>query len=104
MEQMDGCRLMHARNGREYRPPQLAKYSLDGYCPGTKIIYEFFRCFWHGHACQPFRDVSTISGDTLAERYEGTMSRLEQISLAGYKFKIQCECEFDQAVIVNQKT
>ena len=31
MEQMDGCRLMHARNWREYRPPELAKYNVDGY-------------------------------------------------------------------------
>jgi G:T-mismatch repair DNA endonuclease (very short patch repair protein) len=103
MEQMDGCRIMHARNGREYRPPELAKYSVDGYCPETKVIYEFFGCFWHGHTCQPYRDVSTMSGDTLAERYELKMSRLEKITQAGYQVKIQWECEIDSAGIVNQK-
>ena len=30
MEQMDGCRKMHARKVREYRPSDLAKYSVDG--------------------------------------------------------------------------
>jgi hypothetical protein len=74
MEEMDGCHIMHARNGREYRPPELPHYSVDAYCPNTKIIYEFLGCFYHGHTCQPFRDVTTMNGDTLAERYERTMS------------------------------
>jgi G:T-mismatch repair DNA endonuclease (very short patch repair protein) len=59
--------------------------------------------FWHGHTSQPFRDVSTMSGDTLAERYERTMSRLEQITHAGYQVKIQWECELDEVGIVIQK-
>jgi len=29
MEQADGCRILHARNGREHRPPELPKYSVD---------------------------------------------------------------------------
>ena len=40
---------------------------------------------------------------TLAERYERTMSRLEQITQAGYQVKIQWECEFDDTGIVYQK-
>ena len=44
-----------------------------------------------------------MGGDSLAERYERTMSRLEQITQAGYHVKIQWECEFDNAGIVNQK-
>jgi len=103
VEQIDGCRIMQPRNGREYKPPELAKYSVDGYCPETKIIYELFGCFWHGHSCQPFRDVSTMSGYTLTERYETTMSRLEQITQAGYQIMIQWECEFDGAGLMNQK-
>jgi len=68
MEEMDGCQIIHARNGREYRPPELPHYSVDGYCPDTKIMYEFLGCFYHGHTCQPFRDVRTMGGDTIAER------------------------------------
>jgi hypothetical protein len=48
MEQMDGCRIKHARIGREYKPPELAKYSVDVYCSETKIIYEFWAVFRTG--------------------------------------------------------
>jgi G:T-mismatch repair DNA endonuclease (very short patch repair protein) len=80
MEQTDGVEIIH---GREYRLPELPRLSVYGYCPETNTAYVFFGCFHHGHACQPFRDVITTRGDTLAERYEGTMSRLEHITRAG---------------------
>jgi G:T-mismatch repair DNA endonuclease (very short patch repair protein) len=32
---------------------------------------------------------------TLAERYEHTLARLERIRQAGYRVKIQWECEFE---------
>ena len=41
----------------------------------------------------------TTNGDTLADRYEQTMLRLEQITRAGYHVKVQWECEFDDACI-----
>ena len=44
-----------------------------------------------------------MSGETLADRYERTMKRLEQITRAGYEVRIQWECEFDDAGIVKQK-
>ena len=84
MEEMDGCKIMHARNGREYRLPELPRFSVDGYCPETRTVYEFLGCFWHGCKCQPFRDHETMNKDTLAERYERTMSSIEQITRAGY--------------------
>ena len=49
--------------------------------------------------CQPFRDVITTNGVTVAARYENTMVRLEQITRAGYQIKVQWECEFDDAGI-----
>jgi len=46
--------------------------------------------------CQPFRDVKTLAnGKTLAERYEQTMARIEQLKSAGYAVKEQWECEFE---------
>jgi G:T-mismatch repair DNA endonuclease (very short patch repair protein) len=80
---------MHGRNGREYRLPNLHRFSVDVYCPETNMAYEFFGCLRHGHVCQPFRDVITTRDDTLAERYDRTMSRLEQITPAGYQVKVQ---------------
>jgi len=29
-EQTDGCTILHARNGREYRPPEIPNLSVDG--------------------------------------------------------------------------
>ena len=87
---------MHCRNGREYRLPELPNFSVDGYFPETNRIYEIFSCFGHGHTCQPFRDVATLTGDTLAERYERTMLLLEQITRASYQVKVQWICEFEE--------
>jgi hypothetical protein len=88
MEQTDGCQI-HARNGRENRPPELPHYSEDGYCSDTRTVYEFLGCYSHGCTCLPFRDVKTIGGETLAERYEQTLSRIEQIKREGYEVEIQ---------------
>jgi len=69
MEQKDEVKIMHGRNGRVYKVPELAHLSVDGYCPENKRIYEFNGCLHHGHTCQSFRDVITTSGDTLGARY-----------------------------------
>jgi hypothetical protein len=37
-EQTDNCKIMHGRNGREYRLPELPRLSVDGYCPETKKV------------------------------------------------------------------
>jgi hypothetical protein len=44
-----------------------------------------------------------LGGDTLSERYEQTLARIEQIKQAGCHVKIQWECKFDEAKIVEQK-
>ena len=44
-----------------------------------------------------------MNEDTLAERYERTMSRIEQIKRAGYEVKLQWECEFGASKIIEQK-
>ena len=31
-EQTDGCTRLHARNGREYRPPEFPNRSVEGFC------------------------------------------------------------------------
>ena len=69
-ELIDGCRIMHGRNGREYRLPKLPNVSVDGFCAQTQTVYEFLGCFSYGNTCLPFCDVSTMFGETRAERYE----------------------------------
>jgi hypothetical protein len=70
MEHTDGCQIRHVRNGRKYSPPELSQYTVDGYSAETRTVYEFVGCCYHGCTCQPFRDVKTLSGETLAERHE----------------------------------
>jgi G:T-mismatch repair DNA endonuclease (very short patch repair protein) len=103
MQEVDRCHIMHARNGREYRLPELLHFSVDGYCAETRTMYEFLGCFCHGHTCQSLRDIPTSKGETLAERYEKTISRIEQITRARYKVICMWECEFDEPGIVEQK-
>ena len=47
--------------------------------------------------------MKTLGGETLAERYEQTLARIELIKRAGYHVKIQWECKFDETKIVEQK-
>ena len=55
-----------------------------------------YECYWNGHSCLLFRDVATICGEeTLAERHEKKLFRLERITRVGYQVRVQWECEFD---------
>ena len=62
-----------------------------------------FTSFFHGCTCQPFRDVITTNGDTLAARYEQTIARLEQITRAGYQVIVKWDGLFDDAVIAKSE-
>ena len=44
MENTDVVVIKHARNGREYRLPELPHFSVDGYFAETNTIYEYFVC------------------------------------------------------------
>jgi hypothetical protein len=48
MEKTDGVKIVHGRNGREYRLPKVPRFSVDGYCPETNIAYESFGCNYTG--------------------------------------------------------
>jgi hypothetical protein len=78
MKQTDGVVIMHARNGREYRLPEIHNFSVDDYFAEMNTVHEFFGFYWHGCACQPFRDDITTNADTLAARYKLTMAQLDQ--------------------------
>ena len=56
--------------------------------------------FWHGWKSHALRDPKTLNEDTLAERYDKTMARIEQIAAAGYPVKVMWECKFDAAKTV----
>jgi len=83
--------------------PELPQFSVDGYCAETRSLQD------HGVLLPRVQAVSAVSrpqdirGDTLAERYEQTMTRIEQITKAGYTVKVIWECEFDASKIVERK-
>ena len=79
-EQLDGCRIMHGRNGREYKLPALPRLCVDGFCKETNTVYEFWGFYWQGHTCLPHRDITKGAGDTLVQLFQRTMARLEQIT------------------------
>ena len=93
MLQTDVVEIMHVRNGRDYRLPELPHFNVDSYCPDTRTICRLFVRHYHGHTCQPFRDITNMIGGQLAERYTRTISRLKQITRAGYLVNVQWECE-----------
>jgi hypothetical protein len=49
----------------------------------------------------PYSDTATLrqENDTLAQRYHQTMTRLEQITQAGYEVELMWKCEFDRDIL-----
>jgi len=88
-------KILPGRNGRDYRLPELSHINVDGFCPETRRGYEFISCYYHGHTCHLYRDVSTMSVETVAVRYVRTMVGIEQITREDYLLEVQWEGEFD---------
>ena len=87
----------------EYQMPETGSfYSVDGYCHETRTLYEFWVVIFTVIPVAP-SGISVRRAVTLWQRYERTMCRIEQIAKAGYKVKIQWECEFDESKIVEEK-
>jgi len=92
----EGIKILHGRNGKERGLPELLGIRVDGLCEETRTVDGFNGYYRHGHTCMPFRDTPTECGrDTLAERYENAISRIERITQAGCQVKVQWECEFE---------
>ena len=102
-EQTNGRIVMHARNGRECRTPELSRLNVDGFCAEIRTVYEFFDCLFHGHICLPFRDVTNLGVDILTERYEQIMARLERVTSAGYTVELVWESPFDKDILPHNR-
>jgi len=50
----DNCKILPARNGREYRLPELPHFSVDGFCAETRTVFEFIGCSSTGANACPF--------------------------------------------------
>ena len=58
-------------------------------------MYGLNGCFFMGIPVY-FPNVATLGGDTMAERYEQTDARLEQITRSEYQVELDWECHFDK--------
>ncbi|XP_046428514.1 uncharacterized protein LOC124183710 [Neodiprion fabricii] len=102
-----GIDIRHAGNGREFRIPETGR-KVDGYHvagDGTRHVYEFHGCFWHGcRKCLRInRDRRSVNGETLDRRYEETRAKISRMRELGYRVTEQWECEFDRSLRENEE-
>jgi len=87
-------KIIHASNGRKVHLAGVSNLKIDGYCRETNEVFDYLGCFWHGCLCMPNRYKPTDnSEETLENRYEETMARLQKIKDAGYTVVSICVCE-----------
>ena len=97
LNQQDGARITHARNGGEHR---IGNYRVDGFDFNTHTVYEFLGDLWHGcPKCYKRRDVLLPgSAETVQEVYDSTMYRLNALRRQGYMVVQIWECEFRKKI------
>ena len=91
-EQTDGCTILFAHNGREYRPPEIPQMIMEFFLRRNGNSVRVLCSFYHSYTCLPFGNVTSLRGKTLAERYERAMARLLQITSVGYGVEVEWEC------------
>ena len=69
---------------------------VDGYVPGTKTVYQFHGCYWHGHVCHLTKSVLTTEKGRkwIDERSEKTMQVTLYLKGLGYTVIEQYECKW----------
>lgn len=83
----------------EFRPPELSKYSVDGYDATNKTVYEFLGLVFHGHPstydpCRAPDDNKTYYGARIDLLYQKTEQRMRELAAAGYCIIYIWEDEF----------
>lgn len=95
-----GREITHARNHGEHRVRcGSSVYSVDGYDPVSKVIYEFYGCLYHG--CPHYEDRKAKdprTGFTLEDLQTQTKLRENRLREAGFRIKSIYECSFDRLV------
>ena len=64
-------------------------FSVDGYDESTRTVYEYYRCFWHGHSC------NTVYN---AERWKKTLERENSLRELGCNVVSITSCAFMKMV------
>ena len=93
----EGSTIRHVDNGGEAR---LSGMLVDGLDSGSRTVYEFNGCFYHGcPRCFPKQrhTVSARRGDrSFEECYESTQVKKARLEALGYRVVSQWECDWDR--------
>jgi len=88
-------KIIHAGNGREVHLAGVPHVKVDGYHRETNELLEYLGWFWHGCLCRPNRhNPIGNTEETLKNRYEETIARLQKIKDAGFTVVSIRGCEF----------
>ncbi|KAG5864856.1 hypothetical protein JTB14_001975 [Gonioctena quinquepunctata] len=94
----------HASRGKE---TVLQRFKVDGYCLQMITIFEFQRCYFHGHpSCfKHNRDkrLQDNHSETLFSRYETTIFKTNHLRSLGYEVVEKWECDFRKELQSNQE-
>jgi hypothetical protein len=96
-----GIKHVGNSNNGEYK---IGKYRVDGFDPQTKTIYEFYGCFFHGHAkcVENMFELNPVTHITFQGLYEQTILREKQLSALGYNIVHIWECEWESMKVENK--
>ena len=90
--------MIHAGNSPTGEK-RIGRYTVDGFSPATKTVYEFYGCWFHGcKECFP-DDKRLRNPDTqklLSVSYRETMEREQWIKEAGYNLVCMWGCQWQQ--------
>ena len=87
--------IWHALNGGEQK---IHGHYVDGYHPGSKTIFEFHGCYWHGCPTH-FPDRNTRNRHncmTMEQLYRQTVEKTQTLECYGYRVIELWECEYDK--------
>ena len=90
--------LQHVRNAGEYHVPGTS-FTVDGFHPETRTVYEFHGCFWHGcPKCYPIRQEKhlRLHNRTVQDAYEKTQAKMTTLRQKGYNVIEMWECQWSQ--------
>ena len=81
------------------------KLPVDGFHAETHTVYQFQRCFWHGHDCPLNRgkEYNDKRQKAIAELREETRANTEYIRSKGYNVLEMWECEWWQMKRTNRQ-
>ena len=91
--------IIHHRFNSNNQEVRFSNFRVDGFSSESKIIWEYFGCYFHAHRLDNgefCRFTSTLSEEEKIKRHEYTMKRLDYFKTNHSEYKVEYiyECEF----------